>query len=214
MNEAETDRLRTLLTGVRVVGLVGGVASGKSLVAKQLEELGALRLDADQAAHSVLLHHKVEEAARGRWGESILGADGRIDRRRLGQLVFAPGEAGRRELAFLEQLTHPRIAKILEQQAAAAQGGNYRVAVLDAPVLLEAGWGSLCDTIIFVDAAQEVREQRAKQRGWDHDDFSAREAAQKSLTDKRAQAEEVIDNSGSIEATRAQLQGLWRRWTG
>jgi dephospho-CoA kinase len=214
MNEHDTDRLRSLLTGVRVVGLVGGVASGKSLVAKQLEELGALRLDADQAAHRVLLDHEVEEAARSRWGENIMRADGRIDRRRLGQIVFAPGEVGRRERAFLERLTHPRIASILEEQAAAAQGGKYRVAVLDAPVLLEAGWDRLCNTILFVDARQEVREQRAGQRGWDRDGFAAREAAQKTLTEKKARAEEVIDNSGSIEATQAQLLSLWRRWVG
>jgi dephospho-CoA kinase len=212
MIDDETDRLRSALSGMRVVGLVGGVASGKSLVAKQLEELGALRLDADQAAHTVLLEKEVEEAARGRWGESIIGADGHIDRRRLGQIVFAASENGQRERACLERLTHPRIARMLEQQVLAAREKNDKVAVLDAPVLLEAGWDRLCDTIIYVDANQEGREQRMRARGWTPDDFKAREAAQKSLTEKRARAEEVIDNSGSVEATRAQVLGLWRRW--
>jgi dephospho-CoA kinase len=211
---AEVDRLRSLLKGVRIVGLVGGVASGKSLVARQFADLGALELDADRAGHEVLLQKEVEDAARSRWGETIFDSAGHIDRRRLGQIVFRPGEAGSRELAFLQQLTHPRIATVLEKQAAAARNGGYRVAVVDAPVLLEAGWDRLCDTLIFVDAAQEVRRARARLRGWSDADFDAREAAQKTLTEKRLQAEEVIDNSGSLDATRAQVQDLWRRWGG
>ena len=211
---AEAERLRSLLEGVRVVGLVGGVASGKSLVARQFAELGALELDADRAGHEVLLQKEVEEAARARWGETIFDPAGHIDRRRLGQIVFAPGEAGSRELAFLQQLTHPRIVKVLEKRATAAHSRGYRVAVVDAPVLLEAGWGRLCDPIVYVEAAQELRRARARQRGWSDADFDAREAAQKTLTEKRLKAEEVIDNSGSLDATRAQVQDLWRRWVG
>jgi dephospho-CoA kinase len=209
---AEAERLAALLEGVRVVGLVGGIASGKSLIARQLAELGALELNADRAGHEVLLDREVEEAARKRWGESIFDAAGHIDRRQLGQIVFAPGETGGRELAFLQQLTHPRIAQMLEKQAIAARAHGYPVAVLDAPVLLEAGWDRLCNTIIYVDAPSELRRARARQRGWDDDDFAGREAAQKTLTEKRLRAEEFIDNSGSIENTRAQVQVLWRRW--
>lgn len=208
-----TDRLQKVLDGVRVIGLVGGVASGKSTVGKLLEEMGALRLDADRAAHRALEDPEVLRAARQRWGGDVFDASGSLDRRCLAAKVFAAGETAQRDRQFLEQLVHPRVAEAFAEQAAAS-AGKYKVAVLDAPVLLEAGWGPLCDTIVFVDAAPELRRERARLRGWNNADFDAREAAQKSLTAKRAQAEECIDNSGSVESTRAQLEHLWRHWVG
>lgn len=213
MSDDETDRLRSRLHGVRLVGLVGGVASGKSLVGQEFERLGALVLDADRAAHAVLLEPEVEHAARQRWGLEILTPEGRIDRRRLAARVFGSEPEASRERAFLEELVHPRIARRLAEEVLAA-GSGYRVAILDAPVLMEAGWDRLCDCVVFVAAPEALRRRRAQQRGWRPEDFAIREAAQKTITEKRSRADDEIDNSGSIEATRAQVGALWQRWVG
>jgi len=91
---------------MRIIGIMGGVASGKSLVAQQLGELGAAVFDADRLGHEVLRLPNVEQAARRRWGEAIFGADGRIDRKRLARVVFASGPKAQQERKYLEQLLY------------------------------------------------------------------------------------------------------------
>ncbi|MHB1036684.1 MAG: dephospho-CoA kinase [Pirellulales bacterium] len=200
---------------MRIIGVVGGVASGKSLVTKQLQELGAGVLDADSAGHQVLESPAVRRAALGRWGERVFGADGRVDRGALAAVVFGPAPDGPRELKYLEELTHPRIGRLLARQAAElAEGGNVAALVLDAPLLLEAGWEKLCDRIVFVDAPREVRLARALARGWSETQFAARENAQKSLDQKRMRADVIIDNSGSPEATKTHVARFWHSLAG
>ncbi len=196
--------------GLHVVGLLGGVASGKSLVARQLCELGAGALDGDAAGHEVLRWPEVEQRARARWGDGIFGADGHIHRPALAAIVFARTPQGRRELEYLEQITHPQIATLLRREIERLAAEGFSVAVLDAPVMLKAGWDRLCDRIVFVDVPDEVRRQRAKERGWSQEDFMAREAAQEPLQIKRDRADAVIDNSGSPAATRKQVERLWQ----
>lgn len=193
---------------------MGGVASGKSLVAGLLAELGAGVLDADGAAHEVLTDAAVESAARERWGPDVFGPDGRIDRARLARIVFAGGPGGRRQRKYLEQLTHPRIGRLLAGQADRLRDSGAAAAVLDAPLLLEAGWGRLCDKLVFVDAPRDIRLERARKRGWSEEDFDAREAAQESLEAKRRRADVVVDNSGSAASTRAQIERFWRTLVG
>lgn len=199
--------------GLRVVGLLGGVASGKSLVANQLVERGAGLLDGDRAGHEVLRQNEIEQAARNRWGEAIFGPDGHINRSALAAIVFGPPPAGPQELEFLEQLTHPRIGQLLVKQASDLVAAGKRVAVLDAPVMLKAGWDQLCDLIVFVEVSPEIRLARAQRRGWSQAEFNAREAAQESLDEKRQRADVVIDNSGSPESTRSQVAALWQTLT-
>lgn len=193
---------------------MGGVASGKSLVAGLLAELGAGVLDADRAAHEVLTDAAVESAARERWGSNVFGPDGRIDRARLARIVFAGGPDGRRQRKYLEQLTHPRIGRLLAGQADRLRASGAAAAVLDAPLLLEAGWDRLCDKLVFVDAPRDIRLERARKRGWSEEDFDAREAAQESLEAKRRRADVVVDNSGSAASTRAQIERFWRTLVG
>ena len=218
---------------MKILGLLGGVASGKSLVARQLAELGAVVLDADRAGHEALRLPHVEEAARRRWGDSVFGPDGHIERSRLARVVFAPPPDGPKERRYLEELTHPEIGRRLLAQAGALKTalpassstiGDEKgelaqreariavppLAVLDAALLLEAGWDRLCDYFAFVDVPEEVRLARALQRGWTERDFAAREAAQESLDLKRARADLIIDNSGSAEHTQSQVQRLWQ----
>lgn len=194
-----------------VLGLLGGVASGKSVVAAQLEELGAGRLDADRAGHEVLKLPEVEAALRGRWGDGVFGDDGHVVRSAVAKIVFAPTDEGRRELAFLESVTHPRIGERLRAEAERLAAAGYKVLVLDAPVMLKAGWDAMCDAIVFVDAPRDVRLQRARGRGWTAEEFTRREQAQESPETKRKRADYVIDNGGSIDSTRAQTADLWRK---
>ena len=199
---------------MQIIGLVGGVASGKSLVARQLAELGASLLDADRAGHDVLRLPEVEAAARARWGSRIFAADGHIDRRRLAGIVFAPTPDGPPQREYLEQLTHPEIGRRLEQQIGQLAAAGAAAAVLDAAVMLEAGWDRLCEHLIYVDVPRAVRMQRAHGRGWSEEDFTARENAQQPLAGKRCRAGWVIDNSGTPEQTRVQVQQCWQRLVG
>jgi dephospho-CoA kinase len=190
------------------------VASGKSLVARQFCELGAALLDGDRAGHQVLLYPEIERQIRGDFGDAAFGPDGRVDRKALGRIVFATTPEGRRALERLERITHPEIGKLLRRQAESLAAAGQQAAVLDAPVMLKAGWNEFCDHIVFVDAPRRIRLARAKERGWNQEDFAAREAAQESLEVKRAHADTIIDNSGSPEATRAQVERLWRHLVG
>ncbi len=194
---------------MHIVGLLGGVASGKSTVSQWFAQQGAGVLNADQAGHEVLRLPEVEAAARLRWGEEIFGPDGHVDRPRLAKIVFAPTPEGTGERRYLEQLTHPAIGRHLEAQARQLAEAGRTMAVLDAALLVEAGWDRLCDKLLFVHASRRQRLARAVGRGWSEEEFAAREGAQESLDLKRARADVVVDNSGSPEETRAQLESLW-----
>jgi dephospho-CoA kinase len=194
---------------MQVVGLLGGVASGKSLVAQQLAQHGAGILDADRAGHEVLRLPAVEAAVRARWGDGVFGADGRIDRAQVARIVFAAPPEGPQERRFLEQLTHPEIGRQLAKQAEVLAAAGVPLAVLDAPLLLEAGWEGLCSKLIFVDASCDARMARARQRGWTDEEYWARQNAQESIESKRERADLIIDNSGPPAATAAQVDRIW-----
>jgi dephospho-CoA kinase len=197
---------------MRIIGLLGGVASGKSFVARQFESLGAGVLDADRAAHEVLRMPEIEAAAQERWGPEVLDCRGRIDRSRLARIVFGPRGATERE--YLEKLTHPRIQQLVRRQAEALAEAGHPVAVVDAPLLLEAGWDAFCDALIYIDTPRPSRLARALERGWKEEEFTAREDAQESLDVKRARADMIVDNSGSAEQTRAQIERYWHALVG
>jgi dephospho-CoA kinase len=194
---------------MRIIGIIGGVASGKSAVSQQFAALGAAVLDADRAGHEALRTPRVEAAARQRWGEAVFGPDGKIDRARLAQIVFTPGEKAEQERKYLEQLTHPIIADLLRRQAETFAAEGRQVAVLDAALLIEAGWNKLCEKIVFIDAPKTVRLTRAFERGWSEADFAARERAQRLLDRKRSLADAVIDNSGSPEEMKEEVKKFW-----
>jgi dephospho-CoA kinase len=195
---------------MHIIGVIGGVASGKSAVSRHFAALGAGVLDADLAGHEALRLPQVEAAARQRWGNAIFGSDGKIDRARLAKIVFAPNAAGEQERKYLEQLTHPIIGDLLRRQAEHLAAEGRKAAVLDAALLIEAGWNKLCDTIVFVDVPRQMRLLRASARHWSEEEFAARERAQADLNDKRAMADAVIDNSDSPEATKVQVDAFWK----
>jgi dephospho-CoA kinase len=195
---------------MKVIGLVGGVASGKSLVAKMLVELGAGLLDADRAGHAVLAEDAgVQRKLHERWGDAVFAPDGSVDRRSIAQRVFASGGTAELDRRFLEDLLHQRIRqRLLRAKDQFAAEGRPAV-VLDAPVLLEAGWGPMCDILLMVDVPREIRLKRALSRGWTEDEFSRREAAQWPIDDKRREAHFMIANDGSEAELRQAVQEFW-----
>ena len=192
-----------------IVGIVGGIASGKTFVAKELAARGAAIVDADQLGHAVLEEPDVQRAIASRWGQQVTDKNGRIARAKIAKIVFADTPQGAEELRYLEGLTHPRIKQRVLDELKRLEALGVHVVVLDAPVLLEAGWDQFCDQIVYVDAPRDVRLGRALARGWTKEDFERREKVQDSLNTKRHVADFVIENSASPEATARQIDRLW-----
>jgi dephospho-CoA kinase len=195
---------------MKIIGLVGGIASGKSLAAKLLVELGAVHLDADRAGHAVLADDiEVRQALVDRWGNAILDGDGRVDRRAVAKQVFAKSAVGAANRKFLEDLLHPRIRQRLHIERDQAMDAGKPAIVVDAPLLLEADWGSLCDIILMIDSPRELRLERASARGWTAADFDERECAQWPPEEKRRHADVVIPNYGTADELRGAIAQFW-----
>ena len=193
-----------------VIGIAGGIASGKTLVAECLQNLGVVLIDVDRIGHEVLQQADVANAIRTRWGETIFHCDGQIRRGEIAKRVFAPPPEGPVELAFLEKLTHPRIGEQLQQKIRTLQDAHDKSAVtVDAAVMFKAGWSQWCTHILFVDSPHALRIERARQRGWTEADLIARESSQTPLEIKRKAADYVIDNSGTPKETQTQVKHLW-----
>jgi len=189
-----------------VIGLIGGIASGKSFVARCLVKQGAEQIDADRVAHEVLGDPEVISQIVGRWGNSVLDQSGKIDRKRLGEIVFSDREDSEDQLELLESITHPEIRRRIHSRLAELKAQpNCVMIVLDIPLLFEGGWEKKCDEVIFVDASLEVRKQRAASRGWDDDELHSREAKQLPVAEKKARASWIIENSGTENETALQL---------
>jgi dephospho-CoA kinase len=198
-----------------IVGIAGGIASGKTFITEELKRHGAAVISADDAAHEALKLEDVKQQARRRWGDTIFAADGQIDRKALGAIVFAPPPDGPRERKYLEELTHPHIGAIIRRQLdALARSDSVPAIVLDLPLLVESGWHKFCDKILFVDTPLPLRQSRAALRGWTQEEFDRREAAQQTAASKRALADVVIDNSQDRESARAQVERFWHQIVG
>jgi dephospho-CoA kinase len=190
-----------------VIGLVGGVAAGKSTVAAEMARLGAKIIDGDRIGHQVLRDPAAKSAVRRRWGVGVFTCGGAVDRAALGQVVFGEPE----ELAALNRILHPRIRREIKRQIAAARKSPRVVAVvLDAAILFEAGWDDLCTAVVFVRAPALGRARRAAaQRGWDRSRWRKREISQISLDKKRRKSDYVIDNSSGVSRLRDQVRRLF-----
>lgn len=187
------------------IGLTGGIASGKSVVAARLQELGAVLVDADALAREV-----VEPGTEGlerivaAFGEEVLADDGRLDRPGLGALVFDNPE----RLAVLNGIVHPLVRSRAAAITAAAP--DDAVVVQDIPLLVETGQGSNFHLVIVVDAPDNVRlERMLEHRGMTADAARSRMAAQASRKDRLAAADVVLDNSGTVQQLLDQVDGLW-----
>lgn len=197
---------------MKTIGLVGGVACGKSLVAKMLVELDAGLLDADRTGHAVLAESaEVQQALRRRWGDAVFAADGSVDRAAVARRVFAEGDQAAADRLFVESILHPRILGRLEAERDQFAAEGRPAVVLDAPLLLEAGWGPFCHILLMVAARRDVRLARALRRGWTEAEFARREAAQWPVDVKRREAHFMLTNDGSEADLRQAVHEFWRR---
>ena len=185
-----------------VIGLVGGIGSGKSAVAAILEDLGCVVSDSDRDAREVLADPEVIEVLRGWWGDSIVATDGGPDRSEIATRIFRdPAERTR-----LEDLVHPRLHALREARFGAAPDDTCGL-VIDAPLLFEAELDEQCEAVLFIDATIRRRIERVvSSRGWEEAELHRREQAQIPLDEKRRRASHVIENDG----TRSELEGRVR----
>jgi|WetSurMetagenome_2_1015567.scaffolds.fasta_scaffold139837_2 dephospho-CoA kinase len=193
-----------------VIGLLGGIGSGKSSVAAQFARLGCAVVDADAIGHDVLREAAVRQALTARFGDDILDAAGQVDRRRLAEKAFADGESVAVLDAIMEPHLWPRVRAAIES---ARQSGAPAV-VLDAALILEKGLDNLCQALVYIEVPSDVRRTRAQgARGWTPSETARREAVQVSLEVKQNRADYTIDNSASTEHTFEQVQQILAQLT-
>jgi dephospho-CoA kinase len=195
---------------MRRVGLTGGLAAGKSTVASFFRELGAFHVDADLIAHALLaMGGAAVREVVARFGESIVGADGAVDRRALAAVVFADPRA----LADLNAIVHPKVRaeiarRIADEESNAAASP---VALVDAALLVESGIHRDLDALIVVACTEATQVARAVARGGlTEAEARARVAAQAPLREKLAVADYVIENEGSLDETRRRVREVWK----
>lgn len=200
---------------IPLIGLAGGIGSGKSLLASELAKLGCALIDADKLAKQLRDLPRTREILRAKLGDSIFGKDGVIDEKALSELVFSP-QSTKNALDILNSIVHPLvIAKCLELIEQYRQEGRAKAIVLDAPLLFEAGLDSHCDAVIFVNADDALRSRRVQdQRRWSRDKWADIEKKQISLDKKRALSDYIVENSSSKIDLRCQIQQLFPRILG
>ena len=196
---------------MKLIGLTGGVGSGKSTVSAILRELGATVIDADEAAHAVYAPGTPGfDAVVREFGPEFV-RDGAIDRRLLGALIFADEEARQR----LNAVVHPLVRDWMAARTAEAIERGVEIVIQDVPLLYENGLESLFSSVLLVWAPPAVQLQRlVTGRGIPAERARAMIAAQMPIDEKRRRSHHVIDNSGSIEETRLQVEETWAQMTG
>ncbi len=194
-----------------LVGLTGGIGSGKSTVARMLEKRGAAVIDADRLAREVIAPGTEGfEAVVARFGDRVLTAAGDLDRASLAETVFADPEARR----DLNAIVHPRVYERITHRLEELDASGTEIVVLDVPLLVESGAGDAYGDVVVVEAPEDDRVRRlVEQRGMDPDDVRGRMRSQASDADRRAVAAEVIDNSGDLVDLEEKVDRVWQRIT-
>jgi dephospho-CoA kinase len=189
-----------------VIGILGGIGSGKSTIAAEFAKLGCKVIDADRIAHELLQEPPVREKVVSLFGQAVLDSSGKIDRRKLAEIVFADDHM----LASLNRIIHPlvlqRTQELIEQSKSQDQ---VKAIVLDMPLLVEVGWHKKCDKLIFVDCEQKLRQERAKKKGFDKKQIKIRENFQISLDNKESLADNTIENNSDFSAIAKQVTGIF-----
>ena len=189
-----------------LIGLVGGIASGKSTVASAFERRGARILDADSLAKSLLDLPDARRDLAAAFGDVETG--GRIDHAKLARTAFATEEGGKR----LNAIMHPLVTKEIARTVEGWRAGGFRgVVVIDAPLLLEAGMKGTVDKVVFVEAPEAARRERARKRGWPDAELERREKLQWPLARKKAESDAVISNGGPVEDLEKQVEAVMKQ---
>jgi dephospho-CoA kinase len=191
---------------IPVVGIVGGVSAGKSSLVRNVVGLQLCVIDADRIGHELLQTNDIRIKLSDAFGTDILDNEGLVVRQRLADKVFGDSDEQTINRNRLNEILHPVIrSEILCLIKQAPQDAD--AIILDAALLLEAGWADECDAVIFVDTPVDLRQQRAAaNRGWSPEEFQRREASQWSLLKKRQHAQFVVDNAGSAKSAAAQMK--------
>ena len=192
-----------------VIGLTGSIGTGKSEAARQLEALGASIISADQVGHEAYTPNtEAWEQVVAAFGDDILQDDGEIDRRKLGAVVFSdPGQ-----LEKLNQIMHPRMARMVADKIEELRDQGVEVVVVEAALLFEAGWDSLVEEVWVTDSMEQVVIERLKQRnGMSEEEARKRIASQMDRTERLERSDYVIENSGDMPTLGNTIKELWNR---
>ncbi|MHC4244823.1 MAG: dephospho-CoA kinase [Planctomycetota bacterium] len=190
-----------------IIGILGGICSGKSTVAGEFAKLGCKVIDADKIAHELLERKDIKESVVNLFGEAILNSEKKIDNKKLAGIVFSDSE----KLSSLNKIIHPSVLERAEEliEKYNRQSG-VKAIVLDMPLLAEVGWDKRCDKLIFVDCKRVLRINRAKKRGvFDENQLEIRENFQISLDNKVAITDNTIDNNSGFSALAKQIAGIF-----
>jgi len=194
---------------MKVIGLTGGIGSGKSTVARFLAELGAVILDADTVGHEALKSNsEVQRQVMAAFGRDIVSTSGDIDRKKLGEVVFNSPDARDR----LNRIMHPPMFDTVKTRFKEYQRQGVSVVILEAPLLVEAGWTPLVDEVWVTAAPEATIIKRLRERtGLSEAESQARIQAQLSSAERIKHADVVIDTDCSLDELRGNVQELWRR---
>jgi dephospho-CoA kinase len=189
-----------------IIGIVGGVGSGKSTVAGEFAKLGCSVIDADKIAHELLNKLAVKEEIVGVFG-AVLDSTGKIDRKKLADIVFADAQ----KLSSLNRIIHPLVLERAEELIRHYnRQRQVRAIVLDMPLLVEIGWDKRCERIVFVDCQKQKRMDRVKKMGiFDENQLKIRENFQISLDKKKRIADNFIDNNSEFSALVKQVANIF-----
>ena len=191
-----------------VIGLTGGIGTGKSEVARLLESLGAAPINADQIGHEAYTpHSEIWNLVVDAFGEGILQDSGEIDRRALGAIVFSDPE----EMAKLNGIMHPRMASMVSDRINSLKEDGARVVVVEAAVLFEAGWETLVDEVWSTDSpAEMVVERLQATRGINPEEARKRIDSQMGREERLGRSQVVVDNSGDVAQLEQTVRELWQ----
>jgi dephospho-CoA kinase len=192
-----------------VIGLTGGILSGKSTISQMLAEKGAVIIDADKIGHKAYKPHtKTWQDLRNAFGGSIIKDDMEIDRKKLGEIVFNDPQA----LARLNEIVHPRMHSMIKEEIERLRGEGVDVVVLEAAVLIEANWTDLVDEVWAAVAPEEVAVKRLQNRGGlSEEQARARIRSQLSPEERAKHADVIIDTDCELSQVRAKVAELWQR---
>ena len=190
-----------------IIGILGGVGSGKSAAAAEFAKLGCALIDADKIAHKLLKEKTIKEKIVASFGQHILDSTGKIDRNKLADVVFTDGD----KLSLLNSIVHPPVLARAEQLIKQyKRQPKIKAIVLDMPLLLEVGWDKRCDKLIFVNCKRQLRVNRAKKIGiFDENQLKIRENFQISLDNKANITDNIIDNNSDFSALARQVASIF-----
>jgi len=199
-----------------IIGILGGIGSGKSTVAAEFAKLGCKVIDADKIAHELLDEPVVKEKIIASFGRAILDSDDKIDREKLADVVFADARTcdytstGANRLSSLNRIIHPLVIQRAEELIKQYDRQNQvKAIVLDMPLLVEVGWDKRCDRLIFVNCEQKLRLNRAKKLGFEKKQIKIRENFQISLDNKADLADNTIENNSDFSALARQVVDIF-----